>query len=480
MSNIKKNFLFSSVLSLSQIIFPIITFPYVTRVLLPKGLGSVNFIDSIVQYIIIVSALGIPIYAVREIARVKDNKVLLSKTYTEMIVIHTIISLLCSVVFGMMIFVIPELFADYQLCIIGIGIILSNVFLINWFFAGLEKFVFISIVSIVVRVITVLGIFLLVKAPEDKVIYYSLNLVGNIITGIVAVRFALRETTFTFGGIRFYKHLRSLFLLFSLTVITNVYVLLDSVILGFIKNNEEVAFYATATKLSKIPISLLFALTSVLIPKLSSLQDKDKFSDLLSKSVETTFILSIPIAIGLVVLSKELILIFAGEMYLPGLEGFRVLSFIIIPIGFALVNHQILLPYNKEKYMMRCAIAGMVTSLILNFTLVPCLGNLGSAISSLTTEIVVSLLLFFVSYKICKIKIPYRIIFYSIITCSSFFLIKYFLSLLTNDKFVVLIFTLCLCSFIYFFVMSTIFKVRLLNDFSLIVLNKIRKRKVNF
>mgnify|MGYP001759720053 CR=1 FL=1 len=474
MSNIKKNFLFSSVLSLSQIIFPIITFPYVTRVLLPEGLGTVTFIDSFVQYLVIASALGIPIYGVREIARVKNDKVKLAKTYSELLIIHTILSVFFSFIFFILVKLVPQLTSEYGLCIIGIGIILTSVFSINWFYAGLEKFAVISSVSIIVRLLSVVFIFIFIKSPEDKTLYYGFNLIGNVITGLICMIIALRTTRFVTSDLEFMRHFRSLLLLFSLTVITSVYVILDSVILGFIKNNTEVGYYGTAMKLSKIPISLLSALTTVLIPQLSSLEFGEKFKNLLSKSMNFSFVLSIPISFGLFVLSKEFILIFAGELFLPALSAFKILSFIIVPIGFALISYQILIPYNKEKYMMICSIMGLVCSLILNFILVPYLGNVGSAISSLGTEMLVSVFLFIVSFKLCKIALPVRVILLSLLTCSGFFGIKFFIKMYVTNLYTIVLITGLLSTIFYFAVMGFVFKVAVVKDFYTSITDKLR------
>ena len=476
--SIKKNFAFNAVLSVSQILFPIITFPYVTRVLKPEGLGSINFIDSIVQYLIIFSALGIPIYGVREIAKIKDNKQKLSKTFSELIIIHSTLAIFCSTLFLFLLQFVPKLFVEYELCIIGVLIILSNVFLLNWFFAGLEKFVFISVVSLLIRLLTISCIFLFVKSQADKTLYYSFNLVGNVITGIISIIFAKKYINFSFQLNNIKVHFKALFFLFSLSVITSVYVLLDSVILGFLKNNSEVGYYTTAMKISKIPIAFLTALTTVLLPKLSSIDFGDEFKRLVNKAMRFSFIISIPISLGLFVLSKEIILIFAGTLYLPALSSFRILCFIIIPIGFALINYQVLLPYNREKYMMFAALIGVCVSLLLNFILVPYLGNQGSAISSLSTEVVVAIILFLLSYKLCKIEIPYRLIIESILSCSIMFLIKYFIAYFSDNNLIVIFCTGLLGSLVYFALMGYVFKNEIVNEAFINFKNKIFQKRI--
>lgn len=473
--SIKKNFLFNATLSISQIIFPIVTFPYVTRILMPKGLGTVNFIDSFVQYILIIAALGIPVYGVREIARVKGDPTKLSKTYSELLIIHSVLSIISALIFYVMILNVPKLSGEYELCMIGVGIILTNIFMINWLYGGLEKFVFISIVSISVRVLMILGIFILVKSPEDKVLYYGLNLLGNLITGIINISIASKHVKFSFNFFDIRKHFSPLFMLFSLTVITSVYVLLDSVILGFLKNNVEVGYYTTAMKLSKIPITLLTALTSVLIPKLTASTANNNLgevSSLIDKSMNASLVISIPIAFGMFSLSREIILVFAGSLYLPALPSFQILSFIIIPISLALISYQVLLPRNKEKYMMFCSIIGMSISLLLNFILIPAYGGTGSAMSSIVTEFMVAIMLFFVSRKLVSILIPYRMICSAIITCTSFFLFKYIFQNIFRSDALVIISTAISGSLFYLIMMGVVFRVKLVRELYALGINK--------
>ena len=422
-----------------------------------------------------IAALGIPVYGVREIARVKNNPSKLADTYSGLLMVHSLLSIISAIVFYVMVLNIPKLSAEYELCMVGIGMILTNVFMINWLFGGLEKFVFISMVSISVRVLTIIGIFIWVKSPEDKVLYYGLNLVGNVISSIINMYIASKYVKFSFKFLDLKKHISPLFMLFSLSVITSVYVLLDSVILGFLKNNVEVGYYTTAMKLSKIPISLLTALTSVLIPKLAAStadNNSGEVSGLIDKSMNASLIISIPIAFGMFSLAREIILVFAGSLYLPALSSFQVLSFIIIPISIALISYQILLPKNKEKYLMFCSIIGMVVSLILNFVLIPALGGTGSAISSVATELIVALMLFLVSRKLVDILVPYKMIGSAILTCLSFFVFKYiFQNIFTNNVFIIISTALCGGIF-YFGIMGFVFRVKLIRDLYASGINK--------
>lgn len=472
--SLKKNFVLNVILSITQVLFPLITFPYVTRILLPDGVGAVNFIDSIVQYIIIFAALGIPIYGVREIARARRIKSDLDKTFSELSLIHGVTSVGSALIFFIIALCIPELYAEWNLCLIGVGLILSNAFTLNWLYGGLEKFSLITIVSVSVRIITIIGIFILVKTPQDKVYYYGLNLMSSILTGIVNVIIATRYVSVRWKNLQIRKHLKPLYLLFSVSVISSIYVLLDSVILGFLQNPTEVGYYYTAMRISKIPISIMAALTSVMIPRITQMADNNlKYvQDLVYKSAVVTIMLSIPIALGMYCLGRELILLVAGSEFLPSLNSFRVLCFMIIPISFALLNYQILLPYNKENIMMKISIVGAIISIILNISLIPSLGGFGSAISSIITEVVVAVLLYFVGRNVVRLQMPWILILQTVVACSTFFILHYIAVKIIKNNLMVILSTVFACTASYFFFMIIIFK----NQFLLQNISIIRKK----
>lgn len=474
--NIRKNFIYNSILSVSQIILPIITFPYVTRILLPKSLGDVNFMDNIVQYFCTIAALGIPLYGTREIAKLTNNKVRLNKVFSELLTLHFLVSLFCVIVFFCCLLWFDKLHDNFVLGLVGIGIIFSNVFTINWFFSGLEKFAYTTKVNLIIRVISILAIFLLIKSPADKNLYYGLTLISNLLIAGINILYSSKFVQFQIKKLDLKIHLKYLFLFFSLSIITNVYVLLDSVILGFLKNTIEVGYYTVALRISKLPISLIASLTTVVIPLLSrSTGKKEEMTAMINKTMQFTLIICIPIAMGIFCLSSELVSVFAGEHFDSSLTSLRILSFIVVPIGVALVSYQVLIPMNKEKLIMYTAFAGVIISLILNFTLIPTLNNVGSAIASLSTEISVALILVFFSKKIIDYKIPWRTFFEGISLTLPFFLIRelalhYFSNLIT-----VIIITVFFSILIYFIGFAVLFKNEFIRENISIVRNYCKK-----
>lgn len=457
--SIKKNFFYNAILSVSQLILPMATFPYVTRILLPKGLGDVNFVDNIVQYFMVVAALGIPLYGTREIAKAKNSPENLNKVFTELFFLHVLLSFLLSSSFLFAAFNISTLRDEFTLCIIGAGIIISNSFVINWLFSGLEEFGYITKVNLIVRLLSVASVFIFIKTPADKNLYYAISLVNMVLIAAINIHYAKKFVVLRVNSLSLRKHFKPLIMLFSLSICTNAYVLLDSVILGFLKNTVEVGYYTVSMRISKLPISLISSLTIVLIPALSSITvNKKRTASIIDNSLSFTILLSIPISFGLFSLSPELVQVFAGEEFLQSVQSLRILSFIIVPIGVALVCYQVLLPLNKEKLMMSTAIVGLCISLGLNFLLIPVLKSVGSATASLTTEITVAILLFYFSNNITKIFIPYKTVLHSTITSLSFVVIRGGVIGLFDNPVVAIILTIFLCTVLYLTVMIFVFK----------------------
>jgi O-antigen/teichoic acid export membrane protein len=453
MSVFKRNLFYNTLLSVSQVLFPLITFPYSSRILGPEGMGAVNFADNFTTYFLLVAALGIPLYGVREIAKVKDDPEKLSKVFSELLFIHLATSLIAVVILFTLSVFIGRLRSDLALYQIGMSVVLGSVFLAEWFFQGTEQFKFIAIRSVVIRLFTILLLFLLVRTPADKVLYYGLNLVALVLAAATNM-FAIRKMVkLTVQELSFKRHMRPLFIIFSNSVVTTIYLVFDTIILGFITSNQYVGYYAASMRIGKLSLAIIGALSVVLLPRLTmAFQNKnfDEAGMLLNKSMNFVVFLSVPIAIGMFCLSEEIILLFAGSKYMPAVPSLQVLCFIVIFVGMAQVfSHQILLPLHMEKMILYASIIGVIVSLILNFALIPVFRHVGAAISSVATEAVVTLILFLFVRKAIKFSFPLIQFLQSTLTCTLFFIIKYLVMQMTENAALVVLMTVSLSGLSY-------------------------------
>lgn len=453
MSTLRKNIAFNTLLSVSQILFPLVTFPYASRVLGPEGMGTVSFADNFITYFLIFSALGIPLYGVREIAKVKDDHIALSKVFSELILIHLITSILCVGILLVITLSSARLLNNFELYQIGMGILLGNVFIAEWFFQGIGKFKYIALRTVLIRLFTIALLFFLVHSPADKNIYYALNLIATIIAALANMYAVSKLIGISFYNLSLRKHLKPLFIIFSNSIITTIYLVFDTIILGFLTNDVHVGYYAASMRISKISLAVIGVLSAVLLPRLTvAFRDKnwDEAKSLLLKSMSFVVFLSIPIAIGTLCLSEEIIMLFAGAKYLPAVSSLQILCFIVCFLGMAQVfAHQILLPLHQERKILYASLFGVVVSLGLNFMLIPTLKQNGAAISSLATEASVTLVLFYFSFKLFKLTFPVIQLVQAVISSLLFFIVKFLVLKLVEIPVLVILLTVLISGVVY-------------------------------
>jgi len=464
MSVLKRNVIYNSLLSISQILFPLITFPYASRVLGPSAMGAVSFADNFTTYFLIFSALGIPLYGIREIAKVRNNTPALGKVFSELIFIHLVTSFIAIVILFVISYFTDKLSANFGLYQVGMAVLLGNVFIAEWFFQGIEKFKYIALRTVFIRMITIALLFILVHTAEDRNTYYALNLLATILAALTNMYAVNKLVKISFKNLALKQHLKPLFIIFSNSVVTTIYLVFDTIILGFLTKDVNVGYYSASMRISKLSLAIIGVLSAVLLPRLTvAFQNHDltEARSLLSKSMDFVIFLSIPISLGTYCLSEEIILLFAGKSYLPAVNSLQILCFIVIFVGIAQIfSHQILLPLHQEKKILYASLVGVVISLSLNFSLIPFLKQNGAAISSLATEFCVTVVLFFYAFKLLRFKFPILLVFKSAITCTMFFIIKFLILKLTIIPVLVIIFTVLLSAMFYLFAQLFIWKNR--------------------
>jgi len=453
MSVLRKNIAYNTLLSISQILFPLITFPYASRILGPSGMGAVSFADNFITYFMIFSALGIPLYGVREIAKVKHDSIALGKVFSELIFIHLLTSLLSIMILLIICISSSKLLNNFGLYQIGMGILLGNVFIAEWFFQGIEKFKYIAVRTVTIRLFTIVLLFLLVHSPSDQNLYYALNLVATGIAAITNLYAASKLVNISMFKLSLKRHLKPLLVIFSNSVITTIYLVFDTIILGFLTNDEHVGYYAASMRISKISLAVIGVLSAVLLPRLTvAFRDEnwEEARSLLKKSMSFVVFLSIPIAIGTFCLSEEIIRLFAGAKYLPAVTSLQILCFIVCFVGMAQVfAHQILLPLHHERKILYASLFGVVVSLGLNFILIPTLKQNGAAISSLVTEAAVTLILFYSSFKLFKLTFPLLQLLQAVISSMLFFIVKFLVLQVVDIPVIVILLTVVISGVVY-------------------------------
>lgn len=427
MSSIKKNFFYNIILSVTQVLFPLITFSYVARVIEPAGIGTVSFVESICRYAILIAAMGIPVYGVREVAKLKDNKIELSKLCSELLIIHFFATLIVSVVYFITVFNVEKLNVNIEYYLLGYVLVFSNIFILEWYFQGIEDFKFITVRTLFVRIITTISVFFLVTNKNESFYFFLLTVFANVINAIINFFYAKRSLNLSlslnFKCLK--KHISPLFFIFCTTISISIYILLDTIMLGFLADEKAVGFYSTALRISKVPMLFVGALGLVLIPQLSfsfHQNDLENFKILILKSLNFVITFSFPVIFFVFGISNELLYAFAGEQFVGAALTLKILSLVVLLIGLSNVfGLQILTPMGKDKFLTFSVLLGTITSLSLNFILIPMYQEKGAAITNIITELVVTGATLYFASKYIKLDFDYlfilRSLLYSIPIC---------------------------------------------------------------
>lgn len=437
MGSIKKNFSYNVILTITQVIVPMIMYAYVSRVIMPYGVGVVSFVENICRYIMLIAALGIPIYGIREIAKKKNENQ--NAIFSELVSIHIYSSLLLVLVYIVMIYLIPQLSVNKNMFLTGISLVICNVLALEWFYQGNENFKYITVRTVIVRLFSLLLVFIFVKSLQDYYLFFVILCGSSVVNGIVNFMYSRKYVKFTliWQWNRLNKHIRPLLLIFASTAAISVYVLLDSVILGFISSKDAVGYYSLGLRVSKAPIILVTALGAVLIPKLSQAHtsgDDIYFNRLIQKSFDFVGIVAFPIIISMIALSNEIIIIFAGEKFLPAQTSFCILCIAIYIIGVSnILGMQMLTTTGRDILMTKSVFFGLICSIVLNIILIPHLNEIGAAIANLVSELCVTSVMFYFVYRSFQLNINYRITLLSLLCSLPILGIIYFTNSMTDS-----------------------------------------------
>lgn len=412
MATLKGNVILNFINTITGIIFPVITFPYASRVLLPEGIGAVNFLSSIVNYIVLFTSLGIPLYAVREIAKYRDNIDLRNKITVEIILLSVILCLLGYIAVWVLAEFVPRISAESGLFyILSLTIIFTSIG-VNWFYQGIEDFKFITIRAIIIRTLAALSLFIFVKDRNDLLIYGAVTVgstVGNNLINFLHLKTYIQFAQIKWRELEIAKHLRSAIHIFVLNLIISIYVNLNSVMLGFMQGDEAVGLYTAGNKIAHIVLSVVTSLGVVMIPRCSNLVETgnmQEFGKVINKAFRLVVCMAFPSTIGLILLADPIIRIFCGESFIEAIPIVYWTAPIIIFIGLTnITGMQILYPQNKESIVIWSTLGGALFNLILNVILIPIYSAEGAAIATFVAELAVLIIQLILGYKYLPFKL---------------------------------------------------------------------------
>lgn len=390
-SSIKLNALLNVIYTIVNMVFPLITYPYVTRVLSATGMGKVSFFTAVSNYAVMVGSLGISTYGIRAVAKVRDDKEELSKVTTELLLLNTIIT---ANVIGALVVASPfinEFNSEPVLLLINLLIVAATPFGLNWLYSGLEQYAYITKRTILFKTISLAAVFLFVRQKGDYPIYAAITAFSTIGAYICNLLYARKFVAFhSLRGLEYKKHFKPMLLLFASILAVSVYTNLDTIMLGFINDNFQVGLYSVASKVKWLLLSAVNAVSAVLLPRLSnyiSNGERDKYDEALKKSVSFIFLVTIPLAVYFTLEAADSIYFLGGPDYGGAILCMQFLMPILVISGFSNVTgNQVLIPQGRDSQFMIAVVVGAVVDIILNAVLMPRLACTGAAIATLAAE----------------------------------------------------------------------------------------------
>lgn len=436
MNTIKKSFVYNAIYQLLAIIIPLVTTPYLSRVLGETGVGNYSFHYSIAGFFVLFIMLGLNNYGNREIAKSRDEQDALREKFWGIYSFQIIMGLIVSVIYVGYIFVFSE---NRMLSLIMGLYVASAIFDVNWCMFGLEQFKLTTIRNIIIKLLSTVLIFIFVKTEQD-VELYSIIMVGSIFLSQLSVwPYILRKIKIKkVSASMIFSHFKPNLALFLTTFAVSIYKIMDKIMLGAISGKEEVGFYESAEKIICVPIAFVSALGTVMLPRMSNLykngQD-EKVYEIFKTSMVFSALISTILSFGIMCVSRPFVPIFYGD----GFDTCRWLYLFLLPSGlfvaFAnVIRTQFLIPKNYDKPYIISAFMGAITNLLFNAIFIPIFGAIGAAIGTLVAEMVVCIYqIIAASRRGLKFKPIFRRIYPAYVSGIIMFLVTYGVSYILSE-----------------------------------------------
>lgn len=373
------------------LIFPLLTFMYASKILLVEGIGKVEFAKNIVLYFSLLATFGINSYGAREAARVRDTATSYSKLVHELSFITLLTTTISYVIFLCIVFCMPKLKMYNDILLLFSMNIFFSAFGFEWVFVSLEEYKYITLRTILCQLISLIVLLLFVRGPEDYLIYTGVLLISSVGANLINLYYVKNIIILKWlGSYNLKRHIVPLGILFVMTMANNLYSYIDPVILGMMKDDREVGLYIAGLKVNRVVINILGAIGAVIVPRLSLLWqegNRDKFYKIAGSVFNILLMLSIPCALGLAILSEDIINLFCGPMFKDAVITMQLLIPIVVFLSLStFFNMHMLIPMNLERVTLFSILTGLIVNVLFNLLLIPAFARNGSAIGTLAGE----------------------------------------------------------------------------------------------
>lgn len=471
MPSIRSNLVYNFILSVSQVFLPLLSIPYISRVLDPAGIGEVSFIDSFTFYFISIAEFGIVVYGMREVARLKHEPKEKEKLVSELLLLHIISSFVTLVLYGIAIFFVWHKVHDPRILYFSLAYLLVNFFACEWYFLGMEKFRYITLRSILSRILGLICIYLLIKEPEDYFLYYAIIASSAIMNSLWNNYLLFKEVPVSFKQINWKRHIPKLWVTYLISLVYGVTLILDNVLLRIVSTASAVGYYAFSVKIVRISTTLLSDSLQVFFPRIVSFLKENnhkKVQLMITRNLQLLILLSVPICVGVFLLAEPLVIIFLGDQFIPATDNLKILAaFPFLKSYNHFLSKQVLISHNRERLYLNSLLVTSIVFVCLMLILSYGYADTGASYSIMFAEI---LLLLINCYYVRKTSMhlnifDIRTFIHAVIGASLFIPLIYGIRIIISSPLMVLILSIGSCLIFYVLVQSFVIR----NDFMLIL-----------
>ncbi len=449
-----QNAILNLIKTISSLIFPLITFPYISRILGVENLGAYNFSTSIISYFTLIAGLGISTYAIREGARYREDKKKLSEFSSEVFTINVIATVLAYVLMFVCIFLFDELRKYISVILVLSVSIMFTTLGCEWIYNIYEDFKYITIRSIMFQVVSLILLFIFVRNANDLMAYSIITVIAS--SGANVVNIIARKKYLKIGLVfnkKLKKHLIPILVLFANSIATTIYINSDMTILGIISGDYYTGLYSVSTKVYTVIKTLLGAIIVVSIPHLVSLIGKNNLKEYRNTSSSILNVLlsfCVPTMIGIFCISKYIILILSGEEYVSATMSLQILSFALL---FSIISWYytscVLIPFRKEKIVLAATTCSAIVNVVLNLILVPKFNINASAFTTLLAELISAIICYIYGRKYTQYRPPLNILISILVGSVGISIACYIVSQIFNSVIIIICLSIILSVIIY-------------------------------
>lgn len=464
---------------------PLISIPYISKVLHPEGVGRVSFIDSLSYCFVAIAEFGIVAYGIREIAQVRSDKKLLRKLVSELIILHCITSAFTLLFYGITVFVLWSGIGDIRLVYFSCLFLLINAFACEWYFWAFEKFGYITLRSFVSRLLAVIALLLLVKAPGDYYIYYCIIAMAAILNLLANFINVCRELGLTVKNIHWKRHVKYTMPTYLISLVYSIMLWFDNVLLSLVSTTAVVGIYALSIKMIRICTNLFTDMFLVLYPRTANLLHQDENKQLqqtISNSVQFIFVITIPASAGLFLLSEPLVKALLGVQFYEVMANLRILALLPLVKTYSLfLNKQILMSHGKDKLTLFSLVTGSGAYIVLMLLLSYMFNSRGACYAMALAELII----LSINYRFVKKHFPEMKIFdsaslfQSLLASLLFIPVIWFLNRYVTSPVLVVLLSVIVCILLYFLFQWQIMKNKLVNTLIWSAMAALKKNNSN-